>query len=256
VLLGGIGAAQARPVRFLGAHPVSARFGGGYCYLEAPHMHAYAPDRERLYQNVDGHFVFTGDPTPFGYEGKKHKFYGHHPVVTVGAEPVFCFIDGPHHHPFEAPESPDYKVKDDVAFYVGVTPPQIARIEAPRARVINAEYRPFVALRPTVTVAPPPEWHGEVWVAPPGFAWYGSAARAPRVVVAPPPPPSVTVVAPSPPGVVVSAPGVVVAPPRPRVYVAPPSVHVGGPGVIVAPPGGRVKVKMHGDNGRHRGWYK
>ena len=44
--------AEAKHVRFLGPHPIAAKFGGGYCYIEAPHMHVYGPDRPNLYQQV------------------------------------------------------------------------------------------------------------------------------------------------------------------------------------------------------------
>ena len=112
--------AEARHIRFLGAHPIPARYGGGYCYIEAPHMHIYGPDRPALYQEVGDDYVFTGDPTPFGYEGERHPFYGHHPVMVDGSpEPVYCVIDGPHYHPFAPPDTPDFKVKGDVAFYIG-----------------------------------------------------------------------------------------------------------------------------------------
>src|SRR5262250_3182361 len=94
-------------VRFLGPHPIPARQGGGYCYIEAPHLHVYGPDRPNLYQQVDDEYVFTGDPTPFGYDGERHPFYGHHPVVVDGSgEPVYCLIDGPHFHAYAAPSAP------------------------------------------------------------------------------------------------------------------------------------------------------
>jgi hypothetical protein len=270
-LLLGASAAEAKHSKFIGGHPIAVRYGGGYCYLEAPHLHAYAPEHQALYQQVDDQNVFTGDPTPFGYEGDKHTFYGHHPVITVGTEPVFCFIDGPHHHPFEPPDAPEYKMKKGVAFYVGPVPAPVLKIRPQRQRAINAEYRPYVALRPTVEVEPPPEWQGEPWVAP-SVTVQGPAATvqvgAPGVVVAPPAPPSVQVTAPgvyvappAPPRVQVTAPGVYVAPPSgrvvvhspgvfvappapprvrvtaPGVFVAPPSVHVGGPSVHVGGPG-------------------
>jgi hypothetical protein len=269
------GRAEAKHIRFLGPHPITARYGGGFCYIEAPHMHAYAPDHQALYQQVGDEYVFTGDPTPFGYEGERHTFYGHHPVLTVGSAPVYCYLDGPHVHAF-APAGPEYKMNGDVAFYVGPFAPEYARMRQHRQRVINAEYRPYVAFRPTVTVTPPEEWHGEVWVAPPAVEVRapGVYVDAPAVAVAPP---SVTVSAPgvfvSPPGVVVAPPRpVVVAPPSPHVVVSPPGVYVGAPGAYVSAPGayvagpGRVHrehgdnddqgEREHHDNGRHRGWYK
>ena len=234
--------AEARHVRFLGPHPIAAKFGGGYCYIEAPHMHVYGPDRPNLYQQVGDEYVFAGDPTPFGYEGERHPFYGHHPVIVDGSpEPVYCLIDGPHFHAYAAPSTPDYRVKDGVAFYVSPIPQ--VYVKPARVRVVNAEYRPYVSFRPTVEVAPPPEWHGEVWVGAPGVE-----VHAPGVVVGGP-------------SVEVRAPGVFVPPPPhvvvggPRVVVgAPPPVVVGAPGVVVEERrGGHWE---HHDNGRHEGWYK
>jgi len=253
--------AEARHVRFLGPHPIAAKYGGGYCYIEAPHMHIYGPDHPNLYQQVGDEYVFTGDPTPFGYEGERHEFYGHHPVVVDGApEPVYCLIDGPHFHDYAPPSTPDYRVKDGVAFYVAPIP--AAYVRPARVRVVNAEYRPYVSFRPTVEVAPPPEWHGEVWVGAPGVVVGapGVEVSAPGVVVhAPgvfvPPPPSVNVE--------VRGPGVFVPPP-PRVVVGGPRVVVGAPapGVVVGAPGPVFVGERHEehwehhDNGRHEGWYK
>jgi hypothetical protein len=280
VLIGAQGRADARHVQFLGAHPIASKYGGGFCYIEAPHVHAYAPDHVGLYQQVGDEFVFTGDPTPFGYEGERHPFYGNHPVVSVNGEPVYCFINGPHIHPFAAPESPEYKLKNGVAFYVGPFDPVYARMRPHRVKVVNAEYRPFVGFRPTVEVEPPSEWHGEVWVDAPAAPSVtvqapGIAFGAPGVVVNAPAPPSVVVNAPAPPHVVVRAPrppGVYMEAPRVEIGVpAPPSVVVTSPGVYVGGPavyaGGPGRVRRgghednddqgeHHDNGKHKGWYK
>jgi len=243
--------AHARSVHYIGGHPIAAKHGGGYCLIDAPHLHAYAPDHATLYQRVGDDYVFTADPTPFGYEGDRHPFYGNHPVVTVGTEPVFCYLDGPHFHPFEAPDAPEYKVEKGVAFYVGVFPPAYAKLQPTRRKQINAEYRPYVAMRPTVEVRPPSQWQGEVWVAPPAVAF-----AAPGLVV-------------SAPGVVVAAPNVVVTAPRiavsaPGVIVESPGVVVGG-GVYVDGRGRHEKGKWHRDddddwghhdNGKHKGWNK
>jgi hypothetical protein len=265
--------AEAKHIRYLGPHPIVAKRGGGYCYIEVPHMHAYAPDHTNLYQRVGDEYVFTGDPTPFGYDGDKHTFYGHHPVVTVTGEPVYCLIDGPHFHAYAPPETPDYKVKGDVAFYIGPPLP----VRPAQVKVVNAEYRPYVDLRPVVTVEPPPEFHAEVYVPGP-----------PGVVVNAPAPPNVYIDAPRPHvSVEVSAPGVYVAPPAPpsvtigvpapHVIVAAPApgaVVVGAPGAVVVEHGGRWHGRgendqgedhdrgrhngwgEHHDNGRHEGWGK
>jgi hypothetical protein len=263
------GRAEAKHVRYLGPHPIQNKRGGGYCYIDAPHIHAYGPDRPNLYQQVGDQYMFTGDPTPFGYDGERHTFYGHHPIVTAelpNGPPVYCLLDGPHFHAYAAPETPEYKVKGDVAFYVG---PPIA-VKPSHVKLVNAEYRPYVDLRPTVTVEPPPEFHAEVVLPGPPQVVVGPAPRvnvevgAPGVFVAPPAPPSVTVVAPAPPHVVVGVPG------PPSVYVgapAPGAVYVGAP----APGAVYVERRGHGrhgddddqgerrghhDNGKHKGWFK
>ena len=238
-------AAAPAPLRgkgqFIGAHPLAARPDAGYCYIDVPHMHDYLPDRPALYQQVGDRYVFTGDPVPFGYEGNKTIFYGHHPVpfevepVAAGPTPTFCFMKGPHYHDYPEPEGPGYKIKDHVVFYVGPIPPPLAAIRPKLEQALEVEYRPYVALRPQVVVTPPPEWAGVTWVAPP----------APAVVVAPSAP--AVVVAPSAPAVVVAppAPAVVVAPPAPAVVVAPPApVVIGAPAPVII---------MHG-TGKGKGW--
>jgi hypothetical protein len=281
--------AHAAPHRFLGPHPIAAKHGGGFCYIETPHLHAYPPDHVALYQQVGDQYVFTGDPTPFGYDGERHTFYGHHPVATVTGAPVYCYLDGPHFHAYPPPDGDSFKIKDGVAFYVGPFAPEY---QPRHAKLVNAEYRPYVSMRPAVTVTPPPEWHGDVVVAPPSVEVAAPSVEvaapsvsvtapsvevaAPRVVV--PAPPRVEVSA---PGVIVAAPGVVVAPaphvfvaPAPHVIVGAPGVVVGAPGVVVGAPGvvvgGGVVVEGHGrwkhhgegggewhhDHGKHKGWFK
>jgi hypothetical protein len=246
--------AEAKHMRFLGPHPIAAKFGGGYCYIDVPHIHAYAPDHPALYHEMpDGEYAFTGDPTPFGYDGQRYQFYGHHPIY--GAPGAYCYIEGPHYHPFPPPETPEYRMQNGVAFYVGPFDPGYYKERPHRVRMVAAEYRPYVAMRPVVEVTPPPEWHGEVWVAPPAVevSAPGVYVNTPGVTVAAPVPsvevaaPGVYVEPPHPvvvgapgvrvhaPGVVVGAPGVVVAPPRP-VIVAPRPVVVGAPGVYVGAP--------------------
>ena len=203
--------------RFLGAHPLAGRANAGYCYIDVPHVHDYLPDRPALYQQAGDAYVFAGDPVPFGYEGDKTVFYGHHPIpvdsdsATSAPGPTFCFLKGPHYHDYPQPEGPGFKVKDNVIFYVGAIPPPVAASRPQLERAIEAEFRPYVAQRPQVVVTPPPEWQSVVWVAPP----------EPTVVVAPPP--SVVVAAPPP---------VVVAPPTPTVVIGapPPVIFFGGRG--------------------------
>ena len=236
--------------RFLGAHPLVGSPATGYCYIDVPHVHDYVPDRPAVFKEVGDEYVFTGDPVPFGYEGDKTVFYGHHPVpvpvevtAAAGAPPTFCFIKGPHYHDYPQPEVPGFKQKDSAVFYVGPIPPEVAQERPQAERAVEVEYQPYVALRPQVKVTPPPEWQGAVWVPPPSQPVV-VASPQPQVVVAPPQPvvvaPPQVVVAPPQPQVVVAPPQpqIVVAPPQPRVVVAPPSVVVAPPhpSVVVVPP--------------------
>src|SRR5262249_18960749 len=35
------GVAHAKQVRFVGVHPIAPEYGGGFCYIEGPHVHIY-----------------------------------------------------------------------------------------------------------------------------------------------------------------------------------------------------------------------
>jgi hypothetical protein len=153
-----------RQVQYVGIHPVAKSEGGGFCYIEGPHVHIYAADKVQ-YRDHNGANYFVGDPVAYGYDGPKHAYKGHHPIhvnVVVGDDNddvEYCYLDGSHYHYFAAPEGPEFKVAGDAYFYVG-EPPQ-AYIEARPAYIgINAVYRPFVYARPVVTVEAPVGWVG------------------------------------------------------------------------------------------------
>jgi hypothetical protein len=243
--------------RFVGAHPLAGNPGTGYCYIDVPHVHDFAPDRPAVFQQVNDEYVFTGDPVPFGYEGDKTVFYGHHPVplppvVNVASatppRPTFCFLKGPHYHDYPQPEAPGFKQKDNAVFYVGPIPPEVARERPQLERAVEVEYQPYVAQRPQVVVSPPPEWQGVVWVAPPQGPRLLVAPPAPQVVIAPPAPQ--VVIAPPAPQVVIAAPqpSVVVVPPHP------PSVVIGVPTPGVFFMGGPGRGHGHGWGHGHGGW--
>src|SRR5262249_17096487 len=84
--------ARAEQVMYMGPHPLGASPSDGYCFIEVPHVHVTAPPPKVrvLYQVNHGEYDFVGDPVPFGYEGPKYAYYGHHPVR------VDYYDDGPH----------------------------------------------------------------------------------------------------------------------------------------------------------------
>ena len=66
--------ALGAPIRYVGAHPVAERAGGGFCQVEAPHLHSYAPAPSAFYVATPAGYGFVGDPTPFGYAGERHIY--------------------------------------------------------------------------------------------------------------------------------------------------------------------------------------
>jgi hypothetical protein len=160
-------------VRYVGVHPVVAEYGGGFCYIEFPHVHVYEPQRpDVLYRPHDDGHHFVGDPVPYGYEGPKHAYYGHHPIdvdFVVGDDgdhTEYCYLEGPHYHPYGPPPEGHFALKGGVYFYAGDFP-RVYTEARPRYAKINAVYRPLRYSRPVVVVSPPPEYHGPVVVEEP-----------------------------------------------------------------------------------------
>jgi hypothetical protein len=159
---------KMRQVRYIGTHPIVSAEGGGFCYIEVPHIHIYEPARPKvLYRMHDDGYDFVGDPVPYGYQGEKHAYVGPHPVVVdldvhAGIEPddEFCYLEGPHFHEYVPPPELKFAVQADAYWYVGTLPH--AYVEARPALVeINAVYKPLVYERPVVVVeTPPPGWIG------------------------------------------------------------------------------------------------
>lgn len=171
--MAGPGKAQAQggqAVRFVGIHPISADHGGGFCYIEVPHVHVYTPTRaDVLYRKHDDGYYFVGDPLPYGYQGPKQAYYGPHPIHVdyvlgdAGDDTEYCYIDGPHYHPFAPEPQATFQLKGGVYFFTGDLPR--AYVEArPRYAKINAVYKPLVYQRPVVVVSPPPEYRGPIYV--------------------------------------------------------------------------------------------
>jgi hypothetical protein len=156
-------AASAGQVKYAGAHPV-ATDEGGFCYIEFPHVHVYPPAKaDVLYRVHDDHHHFVGDPVAFGYDGPKHAYYGHHPVVVdlsthlhAGAPATeFCYIDGPHYHGYLPPPEVSFTVKGDAYWYTGKFPPAYHKHKKSLVK-INTVYEPIVYTRPVVVVDSPP----------------------------------------------------------------------------------------------------
>ncbi|WP_375758395.1 hypothetical protein [Corallococcus exercitus] len=170
LLLMAASAAEAKQWRYAGMHPRTGQPRDGLCHLEAPHVHSAAPlHADTLYRTRDNVYVFIGDPTPFGYEGPRHSYYGHHPVVLnvivnidVDVDVVeYCYHDGPHYHAYEPPPRQQFVDKEDVHFYAGEYPEEYRRENPKRVRV-NTVYRGWNVPRPVMAFAPPPQYHGPI----------------------------------------------------------------------------------------------
>ena len=77
-------AAPMAEVYYYGQHFIPESAGGGWCYLDGPHTHAYYPDHDDWYDYDQGYYWYTG-PFMFAY-------FGGHPLPGGG----WCFINGPH----------------------------------------------------------------------------------------------------------------------------------------------------------------
>lgn len=157
-------AAPAKPsarkqVRYLDVHPLP---GAAFCAIEGPHVHAFEPEHATvLYRMHGGSYVFVGDPAPFEYEGPKHAYYGHHPIVLDDdLDDSFCYLDGSHYH-ITAPPANGFVARGGAYWYVGTWPAHY-KAQAPRYTKINLIYEPLVYARPAVTIAPPPEYRPPV----------------------------------------------------------------------------------------------
>ncbi len=171
LLLAASGVAEAKQWKYAGMHPRSGQPSEGLCHIELTHVHTAAPvNADVLYRTHDNVYVFIGDPTPFGYEGPKHAYYGHHPVVInvilnieVEKDDVeYCYHDGPHYHAYEPPPRQEFVEKEDVAYYAGEYPEEYKR-DNPKLVRVNTVYRNWSAPRPVVKVAPPPEYRGPIF---------------------------------------------------------------------------------------------
>jgi hypothetical protein len=175
VSLGVAGVAQAEVVQYMSRHPLPKRVGHGFCDIDVPHFHDYPPSDPRLYREVNGQYYFTGDPTPFGYEGPRYSFYGPHPIVDAGVQfggPAYCYIRGPHYHWYAPPPQAQFEMKGGAYWYVGAYDP-VFYSDQPRFVVVNDVYAPMVYDRPIVDVRiAPPAFRGEIVVGG-GPGWRG-----------------------------------------------------------------------------------
>jgi hypothetical protein len=63
---------------YRGHHPIPLSYGGGYCFIDWPHRHHYAPPVGVMYNNVGGYYVYGGpwDPWYWHYRPYYARYYG------------------------------------------------------------------------------------------------------------------------------------------------------------------------------------
>lgn len=163
--------ADAKQVKFTGKHPIPKAVTGDFCYIEAPHVHVYEPEHPRvLYRVHDDHHHFVGDPVAFGYDGPKHSYYGHHPVVIdpsihididVDVQPVteYCYLEGPHFHHQPPPADITFELAGGAYWYIGKYPSHYHKHKK-RYEPIDVVYEPIVYERPVVVIDAPAGYIG------------------------------------------------------------------------------------------------
>lgn len=169
------GLAQAKKhkhYKYVGGHPLDKH---EYCYIEAPHVHVFAPahgNKKRIkleYRVYDDHYYFVGDPVARGYDGEPYGYYGHHPIAAdvvagMDVEPhvvTYCYLNGPHFHAYAPPPDIEFEVKGGVRWYVGAYPPEYERDKRVMVQ-INPLYAEVHYDRPVVEVDPPEAYIGPI----------------------------------------------------------------------------------------------
>jgi hypothetical protein len=176
--------AEAAVVRYLSQHPLPRKMGGGFCYIDVPHVHDFGPSDPRMYRQVDGQYYFVGDPAPFNYDGPRTAYYGPHPIVEANVQfgqPEYCYLQGPHYHWYAPPPQASFEMRGGAYWFTGTYEPAYYQ-DRPRYVVVNEAYAPIVYTRPVVDITlAPAAFHGEIVGGGPGW-------RAGVVVGGPPPP--------------------------------------------------------------------
>jgi hypothetical protein len=231
---------------YRGHHPISAMYGGGYCFIDWPHRHNYAPPQSLAFNFVGGYYVYAGpwDPWYWQWRPRYVSYYGDYYRRSYYGG-IYWRVRPP---PVYAPR---ITVGAPGVYRAGAT------VVAPGGGRVTVVAPPAPHIRGGVVVgAPAPRVGGSVVVGAPapraGVVVGAPAPPAPHVVAPPPPRAGVVVGAPAPPphaggSVYVGAPapraGVAVGAPPPRpaggvVVGAPPAAHAPAPGprVVPAPP--------------------
>jgi hypothetical protein len=182
ILTGAPGSARAdaEMTRYRGIHPVSPHVGG-FCYIDAVHVHRVSPPDMRVYVRLKtGEFFFVGDQIALGYDGPKHGYFGPHLIadpMLAGSERIFCYLAGAHYHSYPSPAGPPFVSKDDVVWYVGDPPPPSA--ERSWINEVNPAVPGYAPPKVDLSMAPPGYKPMRVYEPPPPIPPPAPAKAAP-----------------------------------------------------------------------------
>jgi hypothetical protein len=209
-----------------GHHPIPAAYGGGWCFIDWPHRHHYAPPPAVAFNFVGGYYVYGGPYDPWYWRWRSHYvgYYGGYYRRSYYGGVYWRVRPAPVYRPHIVVGAPGYYRPGAVVVAPGgarvhVGPPM-------RAGVVVGAPRPM-GPRPGVVVGAPGPRAGVVVGAPRPYA---PAPRGGVVVGAPAPhgyAPARPVGAPHP---MAPAPRVVAPPRAAPARVAAPPAHSGGGG--------------------------
>jgi hypothetical protein len=188
-------AAAQYGIGYGGPHPIPYQYGSGFCYIEGPHSHEYAPFDEHLFRESNGYYYFNGDPSDFGWNRSIYWFNGNHPVpLAYGGG--YCYMSWPHRHFYDAAGIAGLSLVGGYYIYSGVWPSDYYRLRPFYWGYYGGYYRHNYFGNRYYTVRPPPIYRHAAPVrigAPPGRIFRAGAAPAPawrpapRVIGAPAP---------------------------------------------------------------------
>jgi len=133
-------AAPRAEVYYYGNHFIPESDGGGWCYIDGPHTHAYYPQHDDWYDYDQGYYWYRG---PFMF-----AFLGGHPLPGGG----WCFINGVHQHDYPPPRGTDWRWSRGSYVYEGqyrpFRPPPASYWPRPAPRTNWLDRRPTVRPSP------------------------------------------------------------------------------------------------------------
>lgn len=171
---------------YAGAHPIPHEVGSGFCTIQGPHFHDYAPFDQYLFREVNGYYYFTGDVSDFGYAAQTWGFNGNHPIPAADGG-GFCYNPWPHRHFYAPWNGAAFNLVSGYYVYAGPWSPAYFSLRPRYLGYYNNYYRPTYFGRRYYVAKPRPLYRPRVVWGAPGVYRRGPVVVAPRVVAPPRP---------------------------------------------------------------------